>query len=210
MSDQGDGGSIPPGDEARREADSDRRWWWAAIAALVAVIVVLLVVLLVQDGDDEDDAGSSTTTSSTTTSSTSSTTSSTTSTSTTTAPPTTTTAPNTTTTSAVTPVTADPAQCAEAGSDPGDPDPAAQAVFIAWTRGDTACADELMTDDALTELFSRDGSGAADVFQGCFEMDEPDPHIDCAFTYPGGSTHYMMNVSPTDGWQVFDVYQVAD
>ncbi len=83
-------------------------------------------------------------------------------------------------------------------------------MFIAWTRGDTACAQELMTTEALDELFSRDGAEAQDDFQGCFEDTEGDPHIDCAFTYEGGATHYLMNFSATDGWKVFDVTQVAD
>jgi len=83
-------------------------------------------------------------------------------------------------------------------------------VFIAWTRGDRACAAELMTATALLSLFERDGSTANDVFQGCSEVDAPDPHFDCAFTYPGGSTHYRMNFGATGGWSVFEVVQVAD
>ena len=48
------------------------------------------------------------------------------------------------------------------------------------------------------------------MFQGCVEVDDPEPAIDCAFTFEGGSTHYLMNFSDTDGWTVFDVFQVAD
>jgi hypothetical protein len=77
-------------------------------------------------------------------------------------------------------------------------------------RGDQACAAQLMTSDALDELFDRDGTGADDQFKGCTQVDLPDPHTDCAFTYEGGSTHYLMNFSPTEGWQVYDVVQSAD
>jgi hypothetical protein len=199
------GGPTPP--PPGPPPPPDRRPW--IIGGLVALIVLLVIALLLLGGDDDgDDTAGDTTTSSTTSSSTTSstTTSSTSSTTTsTTAPPAT-----TTTTTNVPPSTADPDECREEGQDPEAPEPAAEAVFDAWTRGDVACASELMTDDALDELFSRSGAGATDVFQGCFEVDEPDPAIDCAFTYPGGSTHYLMNFSDTDGWQVFDVFQVAD
>jgi hypothetical protein len=107
------------------------------------------------------------------------------------------------------PVTADPAQCRDVATDT-DPEYPAQAVFVAWTRGDRACAQELMSDEALGQLFARDGSDATDVFQGCSEVDDGDPHFDCAFSYEGGSTHFRMRYSPTVGWQVFEVYQVAD
>lgn len=124
---------------------------------------------------------------------------------------TTTEAETTTTTEDGTPsVTADPDQCAEAGSDPGNPEPAAQAVFIAWTRGDRGCASRLMTPAAFDELFARDGSGATDTFAGCFESDEGDPHMDCAFVFEGGATHYLMQFSPLEGWKVFDITQFAD
>ena len=67
-----------------------------------------------------------------------------------------------------------------------------------------------MTPAARAELFSRDGTGAADEFQGCTEQELPDPHTDCVFTYEGGATHYLMNYSDTDGWKVYDITQVAD
>lgn len=203
MSDQGAGDQVPPGnDDSAGRAPSNTRWWWF-IAVLIAVIVILLLVLLLGGGDGDDD-GSDTTTSTEVEPDETTTT-------TTEAETTTSSSPATTSTTAgTTDVTADPAQCADAGSDPTNPEPAAQAVFIAWTRGDTACAEELMSDDALAALFARDGTDATDVFQGCFEQDEPDPHMDCAFTYEGGSTHYRMDFSPTDGWQVDEVYQVAD
>lgn len=178
----------------------DRRPW--IIAAILAVIAIVAVALLLTSDDDEPTAATSTTISEETTTSESTTTTEA-----------TTTSESTTTTTTVAeapPVTADPAQCAEAGADPGDPAPAAQAVFQAWTRGDEACAHELMTDDAFDELFARDGTDAQDDFQGCTEADQPDPAMDCAFTYEGGATHYLMSFSPTDGWLVTDIQQVAD
>lgn len=119
----------------------------------------------------------------------------------------TTAAPATTASTQAPSVTAVPSQCAEAGADSNNPDPAAQAVFIAWTRGDRACAAELMAPKALDSLFVRDGSGATDQFQGC---DHPGiATVDCAFTYEGGATHYKM-VFGAGRWKVDDVYQVAD
>lgn len=180
----------------------DRRPW--VIAGILGLIAIVAIALLLVGGDDDEDGTSET---STTVEETTTSESTTTSASTTTEAPTTTEAATTT---EAPPVTADPAQCREAGSDPTDPESPAQAVFIAWTRGDEACADELMTDDALAELFARDGSGATDVFQGCTEQADPEPHTDCAFTYEGGATHYKLVFSPTDGWQVYDIEQVAD
>ena len=186
------GGSVPP--------PPNRRPW--VIAALLAVIVLVLVlILLLQDDDEGDDAstvGTSTTTSSVTSSSTS------------------TTAPGTTTSSAAPStteapgVTVPPEECAENGEGAAQPGPAAETVYDAWVRGDEACAAELMTPAALAELFATDGEGADQDFQGCTEEEQPDPHADCAFTYEGGATHYLMSFSPTDGWQVFDIQQVAD
>jgi hypothetical protein len=168
--------------------------------AAIALVAVLLLVLA-GDDDEDDVAGDATTTVPTTLEST-----------TTTEATTTTTEATTTTLSdtAVPPVTADPEQCDEAGANPLDPDPAAQAVFQAWERGDEACARLLMTDDAFDELFARDGSGATDVFQGCEEQADPEPYVDCAFTYEGGATHYLMRFSPLAGWTVYDITQVAD
>ena len=183
----------------------DRRPW--IIAGLLAIIAVIAIALLLMDDDDDDDVSTEDTTTTTveeTTTSEATTPSE--DTTPTEAPPPTEDAPP----PEAPPVTADPAQCREAGADPTDPESPAQAVFIAWTRGDEACAAELMTDDALDELFSRDGSEATDVFQGCTEQADPEPHMDCAFTYEGGATHYLMRFSPTDGWQVYDIEQVAD
>ena len=196
-----DDGGVPPGGwgdpVGGPPPPPDRRPW--IIAALLAVIVALLILLLLLQDDDDEDAA---TDASTTTSSVVSTTSTTTPASTTTsAAPTTTEAPA---------VTVPPEECAEAGEGAAQPGAAATTVFDAWVRGDEACAAELMTGPALAELFSRDGEGATDEFQGCTEEELPDPHADCAFTYEGGSTHYLMDFSPTEGWQVFDITQFAD
>jgi hypothetical protein len=169
--------------------------------AAIALVAVLLLVLA-GDDDEDDVAGDATTTAPTPLESTT-----TTDDTTTTTEATTTTLPSDT---AVPPVTADPEQCDDAGSNPLDPAPAAQAVFQAWERGDEACAQLLMTDDAFDELFARDGSGATDVFQGCEEQADPEPYVDCAFTYEGGATHYLMRFSPLAGWTVYDITQVAD
>ena len=38
----------------------------------------------------------------------------------------------------------------------------------------------------------------------------PDPTTLGAFTYEGGATEYRMNYSETEGWTVFEVFQIAD
>ncbi|MEO6627432.1 MAG: hypothetical protein ABIP03_02570 [Aquihabitans sp.] len=203
------GGGYPPD-----RPPADRRLW--VVAAVLAVVAVIVIVLLIQGSGDDDPAPESSTTIATTSTTTSTSTTAPTSTSATTPPSssssstTTSEVPATTTSIGIPPITAVPAQCREAGSDPTNPESPAQAVFIAWTRGDSACAAELMTVDARNQLFSRDGTDARDDFQGCADSDDGDAHTDCAFTYEGGATHYLMNFSPTDGWRVFDVTQVAD
>ncbi|MDP1819708.1 MAG: hypothetical protein Q8K58_07400 [Acidimicrobiales bacterium] len=180
----------------------DRRPWMVAGLLALILAVVLAVVLLGGDDDDDDTAtdASVTTTSASTTSATA------------TAGPTTDAAPTTTDAPAAEapPVTLDPDACTAAGANPATPGLTAETVFDAWVLGDRTCAARLMEDDALAELFDRDGEGAADTFQGCTEVDEPDPHADCAFTYEGGTTHYLLRLSPTEGWKVFDVTQSAD
>jgi hypothetical protein len=193
-------GGTPPGEPPPPEEPQDWRPW--IIGGLVALIVLIVLALLLLGGDDDDEAGDTTTTS--TSSSTTTSTSSTTTSTTTTAPPTT--APPQATTTAAPPVTVDPELCAADGTDPDDPETPAQTVMDAWFRGDERCAAELMTPAARADLFSRDPSGTDEEFQGCFEV--PDADTDCAFTHPGGSTHFLMNFD--DGWLVVDVFQVAD
>lgn len=197
--DLGPPGGPPPWDDRPGEGPPPSRLPWILAAVLVALVLVLLALLLLGDDEDDDvDATASTTTELST---------STTAEATSTTEAATSTAPSTT---QAVPVTLDPDDCEAAGADAGTPGLAAQTVFEAWTLGDEACADVLMGDDALADLFSRDGEGATDQFQGCTEVTEPDSHADCAFTYEGGSTHYLMSFSPTDGWQVFEVEQIAD
>ncbi len=193
-------GGPPPWDDRPGDGPPPSRLPWVIAAVLAAILLALLALLLLGDDDDDDDVDA--TASSTTELSTS-----TTAEATSTTEAATSTAPSTT---QAVPVTLDPDDCEAAGANGNTPGLAAQTVFEAWTLGDEACADVLMGDDALAELFSRDGEGATDQFQGCTEVDQPDPHADCAFTYEGGSTHYLMSFSPTDGWQVFDVTQTAD
>lgn len=200
-----------PAAGAPRPRAERQLWVIAAVLAVIAVIAVALLVTTILDDDDDDSVA---TTDSSLVETTTSTSSSSTSTSTTTtsepeATTTTSEPEQATTTSTSPPVTADPAECRDAGSDP-DPDAAARAVSLSWTRGDSACARELMSGEAFDELFSRSGTGATDEFQGCSETDEVGPIFDCAFTYEGGSTHFVMQLSPAGGWQVTEVYQVAD
>jgi hypothetical protein len=199
----GPGDEPPPGGPPPGEPPDDKRPW--IIGGLIAaIIVIVLILLLVGGGDDGDDeAGDTTTTSSTSTSSTtSSTTTSTTSTSTTT-----TTVPTTTSTTAPPDNTVDPALCRADGSDSGDPSTPAQTVMAAWIRDDELCAAELMTPAARTDLFSRDGTDADETFQGCGEGPD-DETTDCAFTHPGGATHFFMQFN--GGWRVVEVEQTAD
>ena len=192
----------------------DRRLYIAIAALLVVIVIGLGFFVLRDDGDDNAAPGD------TTTVVVDETTTTTISTTTTTVPPTVTTSPppeptaptvtSPATTVPIPPGTTDPAQCRESGSSPDDPELPARVVFVAWTRTDVLCAQELMTSGAYDILFGRDGTDAQDQFQGCTEVDEGDPHFDCAFSYEGGATHYLMNFSATDGWTVYDVTQVAD
>ena len=201
VADEGPGGGyVPPtGGTPPAGPPPDRRPW--IIAGLLALLVVVLILLLLAQGDDDNDDASNTSTTELTTSSSSTSTTTTTPSSTTTAAPTTTTSPV---------VTVPPATCAAAGGGSAKPGLAAETLYDAWVRGDQACAAQLTTPAALAELFSRDGSGANDQFQGCTEEDVPDPHTDCAFSFEGGATHYLMNFSDTDGWQTYDITQFAD
>ena len=94
-------------------------------------------------------------------------------------------------------------------SDSDDPDTTAEVVFDAYRLDDRDCASNLMTDEALDELFSIPGSGGGWTFMGCEEVSDPeqDP-TDCAFRFEGGSTTFRMQYDA--GWIVFDVFQTAD
>jgi hypothetical protein len=125
---------------------------------------------------------------------------------TTTAAPTTTTAAPTTTTAA--PVTTiDPARCVS--SEPDDPDITANVVYDAYTVNDRHCAANLMTSEALDDLFAIPGGGGGWEFRGCDEV--PNPETDptsCFYRFEGGSTKLDMQYD--SGWVVFAVTQTAD
>lgn len=182
-------GGPPPGEPA------DRRPW--IIGGLLVLILVVGLAAIFLGGDDDTAADATTTTTTTTEPTTTTTT-------TTTAPTTTTTAPTTTSP----PPTVAPGLCTS--SAPDDPETTAQVVYQAYTLGDQECASNLMTSDALDDLFAIPGGGSGWTFAGCFDEDEPDPHTLCAYTFLGGATDFRMNYSDTEGWTVYEVFQVAD
>jgi hypothetical protein len=191
----------PPVDPPLPPADGpppppDRRRW--ILAGLVALVVVLGLALVLLDDDDTDSTDTSTTTEETTT---------TTALTTTTAPTTTTPPPTTTTTSAP-PATVAPARCVSSG--PDEPAPTAEVVYEAFTLGDRACAESLATAEAIDQLFSIPGRGAGWTFEGCVPQDDPDPHTLCSYRFEGGSTSFRMSYSDTEGWTVYEVFQLAD
>lgn len=196
-----------PGGPEGPEGAPDRKLYIVIAALLVVIVIGFGYFLLKDDGDDDAAAPGDTTTAVVDD----------------TAPVETTiaptvpssllpetTVPTVTSPDATPPIVTDPAECRQSGSEPDNPELPAQVVFVAWTRTDTACAQELMTPDAFDTLFERDGTDAQDQFQGCTEATDGDPHFDCAFSYEGGATHYLMNFSATEGWKVFDVTQFAD
>ena len=187
-------GEPPPGDlpPTGEPPPPDRRPW-----LIIGLLIVLLLVGFALLFNDDDDAETPDTTTSTTSSTTSSTTDTTEATATTAS--TSTTAP---------PTTIDPARCVS--SDADDPDTTAAVVFEAYTVGDQECASNLMTADALDQLFGIPGAGGGWTFMGCEDVEDPDPQTLCGFRFEGGSTSFRMNYSDTDGWTVFDVFQTAD
>lgn len=190
----------PPGPPRTGEPPAeppDRRPW--VLAGLVAAILLIgLALFLLSDDDEETDTvASSTTSTSTTTSSSTSTTA-----------PSASTAPTSTTTTAPTPRTIDPARCVS--SAPDDPDTTAQVVYGAYTIDDRDCAGNLMTADAIDQLFGIPGQGAGWTFEGCEDVEDPDPQTWCSFRFEGGSTTFRMSYSEDEGWTVYDVFQTAD
>ena len=191
---------APPVDEPPPPTDEPpppRDWRPWIIAAIVALIALVGLALLLAD-DDDDDSATTTTTESTTTTEPSTTT---------TTQPTTTTSASTTTTAAP-PPTVDPALCVSSG--PDEPEPVAEVVYEAFTLGDRSCAGNLATPAAVDQLFAIPGAGGGWTFEGCTEQDVPDPHTLCSYRFEGGSTGFRMNYSETDGWTVYEVFQVAD
>lgn len=185
----------PPTGEPPAEPPDRRPWVLAGL--VVAILLIGLVLFLLSDDDEDTDTVATSTTTSTTTTSSSTTT---------TAPATTTTAPTTTT--AATPATVDPARCVS--SAPDDPDTTAQVVYDAYALDDRGCAGNLMTADALDELFGIPGRGGGWTVEGCEEVEDPDPQTWCSFRFDGGSTTFRMAYGDDEGWTVYDVFQTAD
>jgi hypothetical protein len=165
---------------------------------LVGLALVVLAFGAAGCGDDDDETASGATTSSTTSTTVAS--------STTTASPSTTAAPTSTTASPA--ETIPPAQC-DPKTDPGKPALPAETFYKAWRIGDRSCAEKLGEPAAVETLFKLKPNGPEWEFQGCTAGDQPDSG-DCAFTYEGGSTHFKVAYSASDGWSVTEVYQVAD
>jgi hypothetical protein len=188
---------VPPATGEPPAEPPDRRPWVIAGLVLAILLLGLVLFLLSDDDDDTSTSASTTTTSSTTTSSTT----------TTTAPPTTTTtAPTTTTTATAT--TVDPARCVS--SAPDDPGTTAQVVYDAYVLDDRSCAGNLMTADAMDQLFGIPGRGGGWSFMGCEDVEDPDPQTWCSYRFEGGSTTFRMAYGEAEGWTVYDVFQTAD
>ncbi len=184
----------PPTQEPPAEPPDRRPWILGAL--VVAILLIGLVLYLLSDDDDETSIDVVTTTTSSTTTSSSTTTTS--------APPTTTTTA-TTTTLAPTPSTVDPARCVS--TEEGDPDGTAQVVYEAYTLDDRACAGNLMTADAIDQLFDIPGAGGGWTFMGCEAMED---QTHCSFRFEGGSTTFRMAYGDDEGWTVYEVFQTAD
>jgi hypothetical protein len=191
-------GGLPPAEPPDEPPPGSRDWRPWIIGALVALVLLVGLALLLLDDDDETATSSSstTTTEATTTSSDTTTTTS----------PTTTTAPTTTTSASA--ATVPPARCVSSG--PDEPEPTAEVVYEAYTLDDRGCAENLATADAIDQLFSIPGGGAGWTFEGCIDQEEPDPHTLCSYRFEGGSTSFRMSYSETEGWTVYEVFQVAD
>lgn len=191
-------GGLPPIDEPP-PGDDDRRWWILG-GLLLLVILVGGAALLLGGGDDDEAIDDTTTTTEATTTTTGPTTSTTTTTeATTTSSTTTTEAPKT---------TVAPAKCTS-GS-PDDADSSVQVMYEAFTLDDRDCAEKVATQEAVDQLWAVPGDGGGWEYQGCEEQQLPDPHLSCAYTFPGGATHFRTSYNDIDGWLIFEVFQTTD
>lgn len=196
-------GGPPPGGPRPPVMDppaggGDQRWWLLAILLVVALLIGGAALLL--GGDDDDEAvDASTTTSTTVATTTTSSSTTTTEATTTTAAPTTTEAP---------PPTVAPATCVS--GDPDDPSSSVEVMYEAFTLDDRDCAEKVATNDAVDALFAIPGDGSDWVDQGCSEEEVPDPHVSCAYTFPGGATHFRTSHNDVDGWVIYEVFQTTD
>jgi hypothetical protein len=191
-------GGGPPRNEGPSARPPNRRGWILAGLFALVLLVGLAALLL------SDDGPSATVTTDTTATTLEDTTSSSTTASTATTAPSTT-APTTTT---APPATVAPGLCTSGG--PDDPDSSVEVLYQAYVLDDRPCAEQLATPEAVDSLFAIPGHGGGWVYQGCTEQADPDPYMDCAFTFSGGATHAKASYSDTDGWVVFDVYQTTD
>ncbi|HEV2069822.1 MAG TPA: hypothetical protein VGR26_08515 [Acidimicrobiales bacterium] len=179
----------------------DRRLWW--ILGVVGVILVIAIVYLLADGDDGGGVVASLDTTTTTVVTATTTPSAVPSTARTRS------APQTTATAALTPMTVAPGRCTGTIA-PDQPEPVAMVLYEAWTIADRGCAERVATDAVVDELFDASGAGASWDFQGCMAISEPEPYVDCAFTYEGGSAHMTLVFGEIEGWLVTDIGYVAD
>mgnify|MGYP001608848580 CR=1 FL=1 len=174
----------------------DRGWW--ILGGLLALVLLIGLAALLLGGDD-DEAADATTTTSTTEATTTTSSTTTTEATTTTAAPTTTEAP---------PPTVAPAKCVSGA--PDDPSSSVEVMYEAFTLDDRDCAEKLATTDAVDALFAIPGDGSDWVYQGCTEEEVPDPHLNCAYTFPGGATHFRTSYNDVDGWVIYEVFQTTD
>ncbi|MEX2294542.1 MAG: hypothetical protein WD691_12195 [Acidimicrobiales bacterium] len=192
-------GGRPPRPTAGPPGGGDRQWWILGVLAAL-ILIVGLVALLLSGNDDSSSTADTTTTSAESTTTTSSTS--------TTVESTTTSEESTTTTSESPRSTVAPGLCRSGESD--DPDTSVQVLYQAYTLDDRVCAYQLGTQEAVDTLFAIPGRGGGWTYQGCTEGEDDDEHIDCAFTFDGGATHFRTSYTDDDEWIVFDVYQTVD
>ena len=189
------GGPPPPVMGPPPGADDRRGWILLGVLGSLVLILALALFLLSRD-DDTDTATADTTTTSSDNTTTSSSTTSSSSTS------------SSTTTTAASPATVVPAQCTS--GEPDDPGYSVTTIYKAFTLRDRDCADKLGTTDAVDDLFKIPGKGSDWQYQGCDEEMVPDPHFNCAYTFPGGATHFRTSYNDVDGWVIYDVFQTTD
>lgn len=192
-------GGPPPG--APPGYGPDRPEWLPWAIGAVGVLIVLLIAFLVLDNGDDDTNVVASTTSSSTTSTTEERQTSTTAQRAATSAPATTAAPSSSTI---------PRSRCTGRTSATNPEAPARTLHDSWRISDRDCAETVADKKVVDELFDLEPNGPAWTFQGCNEEADPDPHYDCAFTYEGGSAHFLLNYGAKDGWRVYDIEFVAD
>lgn len=191
-------GGLPPLYEPPG-GGGDRRWWILGGLLLVVILIGLAALLLGGDDDDVEAVDDTTTTTEEPTTTTAEETTTTTEATTTSSSSTTTEAPKT---------TVAPAKCRSGA--PDDADSSVQVMYEAFTLDDRACAEKVATNDAVDQLWAVPGNGGGWEYQGCEEQELPDPHLSCAYTFPGGATHFRTSYNDVDGWLIYEVFQTTD